>query len=729
MARVTRSRKVDVAEDHTALASQTPLPDTPAKSIPLSELSVSDKVNAMSTTVEEIGVASQVKHLKAAYREALGHTKRGKKPKKGKGQVEEWEGGEEARDEENIRESPVPEATRQLLQLQSREGSLVSLFDKLDLQDLTTTSADVSQHHESNPEQPAASVRLTRRQLATKQAGQYTSSSTLDCQNSSSSVHYFTSLFGGRRPAGSVRTRSWRTPLPNDEVAFNYGTITNKGSYLAEEALTASRETNIDVYDEPRSYGADGNQHNQTQVTTTSTPAKPIKTLDEVEKACEEEQPDSPTKVGKRDSFIEQITFRSPAKPVSRIEDSVEELDKLEDALEELGQAVQPEAMASPKKSRKAEPEASGKALKKQIDAAVKAVAQAARKSSPPKQSPPKPGYASMRVKSTAPKQRPTVKKATSMIFKQPAAESDKSLPEEVKVKPTAKAIVKRPASLLPPKEPAKSTKPPTRSTFELPGEAVARKLKEQREARLAQRESSEDTFHTARAVSGTKTVKSTKPPTKSTFELPGEAVSRRKKEAHEARVKAQEEEERKRREFKAKPLRKSTVPNVAPRDTVASRARQSRIGLENMEDGNLSVAKRGSVGAHRPSIQQLKLANMSAPRAPGPKEGLTRKPSTKSGPSMSGLHLQRTVSDKEVLVQRQRAKEIYSRDARMAEDMEREKQEREASARRAREEAAERGRQASRDWAEKQRTKKLAEGDKGLSAGYGPGGQMGLSG
>jgi hypothetical protein len=93
----------------------------------------------------------------------------------------------------------------------------------------------------------------------------------------------------------------------------------------------------------------------------------------------------------------------------------------------------------------------------------------------------------------------------------------------------------------------------------------------------------------------------------------------------------------------------------------------------------------------------------------------------------MSGKALQRSVSVTDVQVQRQRAKEIYNRDNKLAEDIEREKREREAAAKRAREEAAERGRQASREWAEKQLVKKMAGGDKGLSAGYGPGGQMGL--
>jgi len=228
----------------------------------------------------------------------------------------------------------------------------------------------------------------------------------------------------------------------------------------------------------------------------------------------------------------------------------------------------------------------------------------------------------------------------------------------------------------------------------------------------------------------GSVRIKSTKPPTTSMWELPGDALSRRKKEAHEVRIKAQEEEERKRREFKARPIRMSVGP--LPRETVTSLARQSKTGTESTEDGFLTVSKRQSVvGAHRPSILDLNIqANSSALRAPGPAKSVDRKPSTKfSGPSMSGMAMQRTVSSSDVQAQRQRAKAIYNRDTKAIEDVEREKKEREAAARKSREEAAERGRQASREWAEKQRAKKQLEGDKGMEAGYGPGGQMGLRG
>lgn len=167
------------------------------------------------------------------------------------------------------------------------------------------------------------------------------------------------------------------------------------------------------------------------------------------------------------------------------------------------------------------------------------------------------------------------------------------------------------------------------------------------------------------------------------------------------------------------------------PRETAASRARHSQIGLENsLENG---TTKRHSiisnVGAHRPSLAQAIAANIAAPRAPGPAQTLSRKPSTlsASGLNMSGRAMQRSVSATEVQVQRQRAKEAYNRDAKLTEEIEKERREREAAAKRAREEAAERGRQASREWADRQLAKKMAEGDKGMHAGYGAGGQMGL--
>jgi hypothetical protein len=460
----------------------------------------------------------------------------------------------------------------------------------------------------------------------------------------------------------------------------------------------------------------------------------PVKTLAEVEDLYGPIESCTPTSEGE-DSFVEQITSRSPAKPVTRIEDSLEALDQLEEALEAIGEVALVETFQPQEKMRenphtpKARPGSLERA-KSMRTTKPEAMAPGPRKHNSVRAENTRPGYSSVRVKPTAPKSASIIKKATSMIFNCPDNERRK-IEEPIKAQAPSKITSKRPTSLLPPKEPVKSAKPLTRPTFELPGEAISRKLKEQREARLAQRLASEENCQSGRSVSQPRH-KSTKPPTKATFELPGEALSRRKKEAQEARIKAQEEEERQRREFRAKPVPRNILPDYIPRDTVASRARQSKVSLENADVGELTISKRNSttganIGAHRSSNTQLNQANISAPRVRPQAPVRKQAPISSQGPSMSGRVMLRTVTANDVQVQRQRAKEIYERDAKMTEDMEREKREREAAAKRAREEAAERGRQASREWAEKQMARKMADNDR-MGQGFGPGGQLGLT-
>lgn len=734
MARVTRSKKIEIAEDHTAIASQTPLPDTPAKQAePLAEIHNSMTTN--TTTMDDSSIASEVKGLKAAYKAALGIGKRGKKSKanpRGKRTLGSEDTSEETVTEQSFHagDSPVPEATRILLQ--SREGSLRSLFENSLQRSLTQTSENGTIMKEQQIEQPICAPRMTRSQLSQVQAGQYGFTAEMCGMPERPLMGVkmrdidFISLFGGRSVGPS---RTYKNVMPPPGLSQNQ-MVTNNYLLLAEEALARQQAVTLDtkteiesvvcsVQAEASSDSEDSaNEHAAVVCPATPSPSRsPIRTLAEVERVYGREDSLSPADDAGEDSFVQQITARSPAKPVSRIEDSVEALDQLEEALDALDQAALAERLVSPEKKRQTRPPIM---IEEKVKLDEKVLPHNNIKNKPPKN-----GAATMRVKSTAP--RPSVlKKATSMTFKPSPTDLSRSSSVQAKAEPKAKAPVKRPLSLMPPKETVKSTKPPTRPTFELPGEAVARKLKEQKEARLAQRESSEDSFHTARVVSQPK-IKSAKLPTYPAFELPGEALSRRKREAHEARLKAQEEEERKRREFKARPVRNSIIPDFTPRETIASRARQSRIGLENMGTDELSVSKRGSnVGAHRPSILELSKANISAPRAKAPAP--VRKPTpTTHGPSMSGKAMQRTLSTTDVQIQRQRARDIYNRDTKLAEDMEREKRDREAAAKRAREDAAERGRQASREWAEKQLAKKMAEGDKGMSAGYGPGGQMGL--
>jgi len=789
MSRVTRSKKIDIAEDHTALAIQAPLPDA------LATQSLADLPAGSNNmpSIEEDVLDADIRGLKAAYKRVLGVG--GKKPRKGKNKKTDKQAQQlladqsaedhststipdEAGNEETVTEEPLshksiePARTRKRgKQARPQEensigqpvieddertnnapednrefsgSSLASLLSKLTLRDLTYPTETVE-------ESKRPSGRATRQQLVKTQAGQSSLLMTDQAPvNRRQRDDFLVSLFGGRS-AGMSRYLTYSTTegITTDKYSILAEAAAKKAAKELEEDASSrrkpvkSRGRTAKVEPEPLAEGDVSDEGNQlpsvlkepiplhddkvTEQDLIQTPPKsPVKTFEEVEKMLVVETT-APADDGTDDSFVEQIICRSPAKPVTRIEDSLEALDELEEALEAIDQAASTERLVSPEKARhKALAALEGRSVKTlSVPLDCKAMQDKMRKERLSK-----PGSATVRVKATAPKAS-VIRKATSMTFKTnnstlpPVEKKEKG---KARAEPAKKEPVKRPVSLLPPKEPIRSSKPATRPTnFELPGEAVARKLKEQREARQAQREFSEETVITTRPVSAPK-FKSTKPPTKSTFELPGEALSRRKREAHEARLKAQEEEERKRREFKAKPIRNS-VSNVVPRDTIASRARQSKIGIESMENGNLTVSKRGSnIGAHRPSMQQLNVANMSAPRAPGMTVPVERKPSTKfHGPSMSGLAMQRTVSSSDVQAQRQRAKEIYNRDNKLAEDIEKERREREAAAKRSREEAAERGRQASREWAEKQRAKKLAEGDKGMSAGYGPGGQMGL--
>jgi hypothetical protein len=692
MPRATRSKKIVIAEDDTDIATQIPLPETPRKERPaLAEISLNPEPEEEIMTVEEVEMAAQLNGLKAAYKEAIG----GKKNKKGKGkkaakkQIELVVVGgasEVVEDEQPAAVSPATDGARRLLS--SDEGSLMFFLRAMTGRDLTVLEDLPTPVEERAKTPPSPAVRATRQKLGKSKIGQFDNVDSLP-------VGYTSGLVKEHRDFSST-------------VYFPHGrSIQN---WMAVH-YTSSEGSSADF-----SYKAPPN--NGSTETSLSPRKEGITTLEAVEKAYEAEKSvGQVSDVSKEDSFVEQITTRSPAKPVFRIEDSVEALDKMEEVIEALDQAAL--AVSATETAPKAP------AQKKTAKVAAKPFSSLRVK----------PQEARANVKTMASgdlKAKEGVKRAKSSSTLRDAAE----VSEE---KPIIAKPVKRPASLLPPKEPVKSAKPPTKPNFELPGEAVARKLKEQREARKAQRESSDEGSMTVKATAAATKVKSAKPPTKPTFELPGEALSRKKREAHEARLKAQEEEERKRREFKAKPLRNSIQPDFVPRETAASLARKNQVVRPEGDDArpgqqrnSIAVSKRAStVGAHRPSMTATNLANMSAPRAPGPKSPSqgphARKPSTTSGPSMSGLATQRTVSTTEVQLQRQRAKEIYMRDMKALEEMEKAKREREAAAKKSRLEAAERGRQASREWAEKQRAKKAAEGDKGLGTGYGPGGQLGL--
>ena len=229
----------------------------------------------------------------------------------------------------------------------------------------------------------------------------------------------------------------------------------------------------------------------------------------------------------------------------------------------------------------------------------------------------------------------------------------------------------------------------------------MARRLKEQREARQAKQAEAQKTPATLTRA------RSSKPLTKPTFELPGEAITRRRQEEREARLRLQEEEERKRREFKARPIKPVTAPSAYVRETATSRARQNKSQLEGTiaRQTEMGQSKRMSPATSRPILQTN--ATTSSPTLRGRKSmTLTTHDASRAASSSTGSisGKRHTLSAGEAAQLRLRGKDVFVRDNSVTQDRERERRDRESVAKLAREEAAERSRIASREWAEKRR-------------------------
>ncbi|KAI1127325.1 hypothetical protein F5Y10DRAFT_195985 [Nemania abortiva] len=393
------------------------------------------------------------------------------------------------------------------------------------------------------------------------------------------------------------------------------------------------------------------------------------------------------------DSFVGSITPTSPGNPIARIEDSFEALDILEDQLEAFDKVARfnqfvPAEPSSTKKSSFATRSPSVRFTTPQ-----------------PQRTFAKPTSGSLREKSASEPRRTALRKVTSMNLDPHKFKAE----EKTAIQSSPKSIIKGSTNLSPHRFVSKSTKQGTIPTFELPGEAVARQLKERQEARLASQRATQPTAASLRRS------KSAKLPLRPTFELPGEAISRRKREEHQAQLVAQEEEERKRREFKARPLPSHGMPATVPRETIASRARQNKAALTENSARAHTPNKRplASTGSHSRAALSTTV-NQSQSRGRGPRTEETSslqasRATSTSTASMSGKRSSLSIED--VQMQKLRGHEIYQRDNSWTDSRMREKYEREALAKFAREEAAERSRQKSREWAAKQARKRLTIG------------------
>ncbi|KAL9035330.1 MAG: hypothetical protein Q9180_004920 [Flavoplaca navasiana] len=221
---------------------------------------------------------------------------------------------------------------------------------------------------------------------------------------------------------------------------------------------------------------------------------------------------------------------------------------------------------------------------------------------------------------------------------------------------------------------------------------------------------------------------KSTKPPTRASFELPGEAVARKLKEAREKRMEREEEEKAvpQKPKFTARPVRVSQAPVVKP--TATSRARISMAKGEapaalSMKKSTTPMPKPISgFGAAPKESAGKRLSTLSVKKRSSPTSANTSARINRDSPTIasngqqvpkSRLSVQpsvrQSVTAADAAQMKAKGKSIFNRGRVEHDELEQMKKDKEEAARKARAEAAERGRIASREWAEKQKAKKLA--------------------
>jgi len=424
---------------------------------------------------------------------------------------------------------------------------------------------------------------------------------------------------------------------------------------------------------------------------------------------------------------------RSHSKSPMRLEESIEAFDALEEALENVGKAIVFDQSADEEKSpRKAtfprmarEKMAKKSPLASRVSRESSVAPRQSLKPAAPRSSimrsssvraPAKERKASVEVADyLASKRRPismsfptppppskSTKAPTKATFQLPGeavaaklkAQKEERLKREAEAGPT-KA---RPISMPPP---PKSTKVPTRPTFQLPGEAVAAKLKAQKEERL--RREAEGEEPAPRQVTMPPRPKSTKPPTVANFQLPGEAIA--------AKLKAQKEERHRREEdadfakkasFKARPAPARKPVAATVRQTSTSKAREGLMSKETT--AGVSIApppqRASSINAGKRSSMMLSRTISTSSANSSNRNSMILNP----GPVAKS-----TVTPADAAAQKVKGKQVFNRDKMEKEAREQERRDKEEAAKKARAEAAERGRIASREWAEKQRKKLMS--------------------
>jgi hypothetical protein len=242
---------------------------------------------------------------------------------------------------------------------------------------------------------------------------------------------------------------------------------------------------------------------------------------------------------------------------------------------------------------------------------------------------------------------------------------------------------------------PPKSSKPPTVPSFQLPGEAVAAKLKAQKEERLRREAEGLTGRSSSVAFHAPAPPKSSKAPTVPSFTLPGEAVAAKLKAQREERVKREEEEDNtKKTAFKARPVPVHRNGAAIVRQKAANKTRESLMNGDMKE--NVLPTRTGSIAGKRNST--------IVPRSTF---GASATGSSNLSKRNSVL-VSKAITANDVNTQRLKGREVFNRDKLEKEQRDKEKHEKEEAAKKARAEAAERSRVLSREWAAKQKQKAM---------------------
>ena len=412
----------------------------------------------------------------------------------------------------------------------------------------------------------------------------------------------------------------------------------------------------------------------------------------------------SPVVDTSEDSFVEKITSRTPGKIPSfqeerkspeiffeemssrttRIEDSVEAIDALEDAIEKVAETLP--AMNE-----------------LQIEFPAKL-----RKKTPIRLNLPTEGPESSKKPVPTPSRSQRLSPAKTRLVTKAADRPKPSIARQS----TAKAPSKPVATAKPIKKPIIDGHKPRQSTLAAAAPSLtfsnspAKSLPNINKKRVPS-----ENLSTSKPAFVP--LKSTKAPTKSTFQLPSEAISAKVKAQREERLKREEEAEKERKVFKARPVpTKVARPSVAPRENKVSNARMS-IYANGINKEN--VAPKPNIPVqHKPRPSSLdpkpKTSELAAARANSSVRRTTSTTAVISKPRVSSINLtaghKSAVSKVEVIQQKAKGKEVFGRTKAELDRAEQERKEKEAATRKARAEAAERGRQASREWAEKHKNK-----------------------